>query len=300
MCAIESCGLAKTFRKNAVLKSISFSAHSGEMTLIAGENGAGKTTWIKAALGLIKPTGGFIAFDSLPVSQARKRVSAVFDEPSLYSHLSGWDNIRFLSGIQNPDLDLLSDLKTGLRLNDSFLAMRGRKYSLGQRRRIAVCAALIRKPDYLFMDEPAIGLDPIAWKMVREAISEICHQRKVAVVITGQNYRDLEDLIDRIVVIKEGLVCFNGSVDKMRKLFKPGLTIKTDDSMAVLNRYPQALVDTSNGISICRIECEGVKDAERLLQEVLKSGISIQGVDIRQASLEEAFTSLTQGDRSFS
>jgi ABC-type multidrug transport system ATPase subunit len=294
MYAIECHELSKRFRKNAVLKSVTFAVNSGEIVLIAGENGAGKTTLIKTVLGLIKPSEGSVTFDSLPIEKVRDNISVVFDEPNLYPHLSGLSNIRYLAGVKYLDPILLSTLKDNLRLTDNFLTLRGKKYSFGQRRRIAVCAALIRKPDYLFLDEPMIGLDPLAWNMFKKIIAQIHNARGTTIVMTGQNFSGLEDLISRVIVLKNGTIIFDGTANELKSKCQPVLIIKTDSYTDVLDNYPQADVKTHKNSFFCEITCQDMSEAEELMRTVLSRKILIKGIEIKQPSLEEAFAIVSQ------
>jgi ABC-type multidrug transport system ATPase subunit len=167
---IESINITKKFGNKEILKSVSFKAEPSQITFLAGQNGAGKTTWIRIAIGLLTSTSGKVCFNNDTVNNIRKDISVVFDEPPVYTHLTGVDNIRLLSGIEKPDLQWENSILDMLKIDKHFIKMKGKSYSLGQRHRLAVASALIRKPKYLILDEPSIGIDPVSWDLVKQCL----------------------------------------------------------------------------------------------------------------------------------
>jgi ABC-2 type transport system ATP-binding protein len=192
---IQTIELTKRFRATTVLSELSFDVEPGRITLLAGRNGAGKTTWIRTALGLTRPEAGRVLFDGRPVEAARDSIGVVGDEPPVYPRLTGAENLRQLSGLRRPDARLRATIQDMLGLDAGFLGMRASAYSLGQRRRLAIAAALIRRPAYLFLDEPTIGLDPIAWNQTRACLERM-RAEGTAVVLTGQDFAEIERLFD--------------------------------------------------------------------------------------------------------
>jgi len=298
MCALEFSGITKRFHNNTVLKSVTFTVNAGEVALVMGENGAGKTTLVRAALDLTRPTEGTITYDSHAIGQVRDKVSVVFDEPALYPSLSGRSNVRFLSGVKNLTANPVAELLSDLGMTADFLALRSKKYSMGQRRKVAVCAALIRRPQYLFMDEPTTGLDPNAWQMVRAATLKLCRENGAAIILTGQNLASMEGLIDKLVILKGGEAIFSGTIDDIKSQCKPTLVVKTDygGALEMLAAYPQTSLVEKDGISVCEICCQDVCVAKTLMQSILDRGITIKGIEVRQPTLEEVFSTVKRGD----
>lgn len=209
---IISYDVKKSFGEKEVIKNFSFEVETGKVTVLIGKNGCGKTTWIKTALDLYSKDEGTITYDGAKFDDVRMYTSVVFDEIPIAKNLSGYDNLEILSGgLMLKDKEVILD---SLGLEKKLMKMKGKSFSFGQRHKLAVAAALIRKPRYLFLDEPSVGLDLESWdkvsKMIREAASDGC-----CVLVTGHNYDLIEEIADNVVIIKDGLIFFSGSMDSL-------------------------------------------------------------------------------------
>ena len=201
--------LFKRFGDRWALKGLSFVARPGVVTLLAGRNGAGKTTWMRVATGLARPSSGAVLFGGQPAAKFRRRLAAVFDDArSTRCSPPGRTSTCFRAGAPRalgrpgrscPELDL-----------DPLLPVRADGLSFGQRKRLAVAAALLRRPAWLLLDEPSVGLDSEAWGRVSRALRRLAAEG-TGVLVTGQDLKNLEDLADEIVVIRDGAAAFAGT-----------------------------------------------------------------------------------------
>ncbi len=202
---IISSGIKKKFRNYEVIKDFTFEINGGSITLMSGNNGCGKTTWIKIALGLEKPDEGKIYFNGRTIDEVRNFISVVFDEPPIYPFLSGYENLIQLSDIQKINVPEIQDILEVLNLDKGLMKKKRKAFSLGQRHRLAVACALIRKPKFLILDEPAIGLDYTSWELVKKLLKKTAEDGAV-VLITGHNYNMMEELCDEVIFIENGIV----------------------------------------------------------------------------------------------
>lgn len=287
---ITSTDVLKRYGSLTVLNSVSFAAPRGKVTLLAGRNGTGKTTWIRIALGLARADAGSVRYgqDSL-ATDVRRSIAAVFDEPPLYPNVSGFGNLRILSGRRALDARHLTHVREVLGLDTSLLAMRAGGYSLGQRRRIATAAALLRESDYLFLDEPTIGLDPIAWHMVRTSL-RMQAERGAAVLLTGQDFSEIETVVDRVAVLAGGGIVFEGDAASLRACRPPRVRAVLADAQnlaAALGR-PAVLVDPST----VEVPCADDEDANAVMRRITNLSNTFTSLQIERDSLEQAFLAI--------
>ena len=173
---------------NAV-NNISFEVEQGEILAFIGPNGAGKSTTIKMLTGILYPTDGQIKVMDLEPSKQRKQLSykigTVFGQKEqLWTHLTPYDNFKFFGAIYDiPDEEVekrIEELSTTFELQ-KFINTPVRNLSLGQRIRCEIVAALIHKPQILFLDEPTIGLDPVVKENIRKLIKKMNKEFKIVI-----------------------------------------------------------------------------------------------------------------------
>jgi len=212
--------IRKTFRQRTVVDGVSLDVRAGEIVGLLGPNGAGKTTTFLMILGLHRPDRGEILLNGrditrFPVySRSRLGISFLPQEPSVFRGLSVEDNIRAIaqmSGGVNTKLieKILADL--------GLAAIRARKaYMLsgGERRRLEIARSLILAPDFLLLDEPFAGIDPIQIVELQELIRSF-KQRNMGIIITDHNVREILKITDRSYIIHSGQVIFEGRSEEL-------------------------------------------------------------------------------------
>jgi ABC-type multidrug transport system ATPase subunit len=281
--------LRKRFGALLVLQSVSFMAPRGKVTLLAGRNGAGKTTWLRAALGLARADEGWVRFGSLDVSHARPMVAVVPDEPSVYGRFSGHRNLRLLSGVRRPARLRLAQVQELLGLDDPLLRRRANRYSLGQRRRLATAAALLRQPRYLFLDEPTVGLDPLSWRAVSDALLDLAHSGST-VLLTGQDFSGIQGLCHHIAVLHGGLIVFEGPIESFLRRRAPRVRVVLQDLQELASGLdrPVEIVDSGT----LDVPCADERDADAVLEQVRSLGLPFRSLAVTHDNLSEAFIAL--------
>jgi ABC-2 type transport system ATP-binding protein len=217
---------------------VSFAIQKGEMVGYVGPNGAGKSTTIKMLTGILVPTGGNVVVDKLIPTRQRmhlaQRIGVVFGQKSqLWWDVPVIESLRLLKEIYKiptatymANLELFNDL---LDLHE-FQKTPVRQLSLGQRMRSDLCAALLHSPDILFLDEPTIGVDVVAKERFRNFIKDLNRERQITVLLTTHDMSDIEKLCERMMIIDEGRVIYDGLVDGMKERFSPHRLLKVDFS----------------------------------------------------------------------
>lgn len=225
--------LAKSYKKRPVLRDVSLSVQRGEAVALLGPNGAGKTTCFYIMTGLINADVGEILLDGQDVSKlpmyrrARLGIGYLPQENSIFRGLNVEDNIRAVLQAQDiPAEDqetLLEELMgefhiSHLRRTPS-LALSG-----GERRRVEIARALACRPQFMLLDEPLAGIDPIAVGEIRNLIRYL-KTKGIGVLITDHNVRDCLEIVDRAYILHDGKVLMEGTAeqivasDEVRKVY---------------------------------------------------------------------------------
>jgi lipopolysaccharide export system ATP-binding protein len=191
----------------------------GEIVGLLGPNGAGKTTSFYMITGMIRPTGGSVylgddEITDLPMYQrSRRGIGYLSQEPSIFTKLSVEDNIRLVLELTNFSKSereerletLLNDLSiTEIRKN------KGYQLSGGERRRTEICRALVIDPDFILLDEPFAGIDPIAVEDIQNIIQSLS-DRNIGVLITDHNVRETLSITDRAYLLYDGQILKSGT-----------------------------------------------------------------------------------------
>lgn len=211
--------LSKSYKKRPVLRDVSLDVQRGEAVALLGPNGAGKTTCFYIITGLIGGDGGHILLDGqhiemLPMyRRSLMGIGYLPQESSIFRGLNVEDNIRVVVESQQLDVaeqeQLLEDLMAEFGIEHlrrtPALALSG-----GERRRVEIARALAARPEFILLDEPLAGIDPIAVSDIRNLISHL-KERGIGVLITDHNVRDCLDIVDRAYILHDGKVLMEGS-----------------------------------------------------------------------------------------
>ena len=212
-------GLRKSYRKRPVIRDVSLELHRGEVVALLGPNGSGKTTTFYAIAGLISPDGGQVLLDGRDVSllpmyrRARLGIGYLPQEVSIFRGLSVEDNIMAILEIATSDRTVRSERLEELLSEFSIEHLRRvRALSLsgGERRRVEIARCLAASPQYVLMDEPFAGVDPIAVGDIRSLVSDL-KTRGIGVLITDHNVRETLEIVDRAYILHDGQVLMSGT-----------------------------------------------------------------------------------------
>ena len=213
-------GLHKQYGKQMVVKDVDVFVERGEIVGLLGPNGAGKTTSFYMITGMIKPTQGNVFLDKADITQdamykrARKGIGYLAQEPSIFGKLSVEDNLKLvLEMIKDMKSDAQQEkLKTLLKdLSVSHLATRkGNTLSGGERRRVEIARSLCMDPDFILLDEPFAGVDPIAVEEIQSIVHSL-KEKEIGVLITDHNVRETLSITDRSYLLFDGQILKSGS-----------------------------------------------------------------------------------------
>ena len=225
--------LKKSFSSRTVVNEVNLNLSKGEIVGLLGPNGAGKTTTFYMITGMIRPSSGEIFLDNDNITtapmyeRARMGIGYLAQEPSIFAKLSVEDNLRIVLENILPSKDEQTELIDKLLLQFNIDHLRnnlGGSLSGGERRRLEICRTLSLKPDFILLDEPFAGVDPIAVEDIQQIVTSL-KEKNIGVLITDHNVRETLSITDRSYLLYDGKILKSGDAEtlandeEVRKLY---------------------------------------------------------------------------------
>uniref|UniRef100_A0A7C4U6H9 ABC transporter ATP-binding protein n=1 Tax=candidate division WOR-3 bacterium TaxID=2052148 RepID=A0A7C4U6H9_UNCW3 len=274
-------------RKIKALDGIDFSVNEGEIFGLLGPNGAGKTTIFKSILGLIKIDEGEIKIFGDKIDMVkRERIGFLPENPYFYRHLTGYEILDFYSSLfkKRRNKEEIKKLLEKIGLEDSMERRIG-TYSKGMLQRIGFAQAIINEPDFIILDEPMTGLDPIWRKEMKEWIIELKREGKT-IIFSTHILPDVEEICDTVGIIYKGKILKTGKLSDILQYKK----VSFDVMISGIDK--KKLEKFGDVFTYDRFEIVKIDDDERLqelLKFVLKNKGKIISVEQRKKKLEDYF-----------
>lgn len=218
----------KKERRIPAVRDISLEIPKGKITGVLGINGAGKTTTIRMLASLISPTSGTLTIDGVDAVKnhlwVKERINMISGgERNLYWRLTAEENLRYfgsLYGIGGKELEnRISELLNIVGLEEA-KDIPVERYSKGMKQRLQIARGLINEPEYLFLDEPTLGLDILIAKEIRELIMALAKKREKGILLTTHYISEAEELCDYIYVLDQGQIIARGTKEELKEIFK--------------------------------------------------------------------------------
>ena len=217
-------GLHKQYGKRMVVKDVDVSLERGEIVGLLGPNGAGKTTSFYMITGMIKPTKGNIFLDDYEITndamykRAREGIGYLAQEPSIFGKLTVEDNLKLVLELRKDLTEKDQREKMELLLQDLSVShlfqSKGNTLSGGERRRVEIARCLCMDPDFILLDEPFAGVDPIAVEEIQGIVHSL-KQKKIGVLITDHNVRETLSITDRSYLLFDGQILKSGTSESL-------------------------------------------------------------------------------------
>ena len=218
---IQASDLIKEYGQRTVVNGISLQASCGEIVGLLGPNGAGKTTTFYMVVGLVRPNSGTITFRGEDITRvpvyrrARLGLGYLAQEASIFRKLTVEENV--LAILETMDLPKVARLQRAEELLTSLnltKVAKQRAYTLsgGERRKLEIARALVRKPAILMLDEPFSGVDPLAVHDIQEIVKGLRNQG-LGIIVTDHNVRETLSIVDRAYLVYDGRILCEGSSD---------------------------------------------------------------------------------------
>ncbi|WP_031940731.1 ABC transporter ATP-binding protein [Prescottella defluvii] len=293
--AIEVRGLSKQFQAVRAVTDLSFTVQRGSITGFLGPNGAGKTTTLRMLLGLVRPTAGSSTILGLPfgaIPDPARAVGAVLDSRGLHPQRTALDHLRmYCSAIGVPD-DRARYVLHLVGLAD-VAGRRAGTFSLGMRQRLTLATALLGDPQILVLDEPSNGLDPegIAW--LRDFLVAFARTGRT-VLVSSHQLREVEQMVDHLVVVSRGSLVFQGSMDHLRSAHRARLLVACSDPVRLATALAAAGIIDTQHLADGRIAICG-SDPATVGRTAADVGVTVFGAATENVDLEQVFLAMTSG-----
>ena len=219
---LECKNLNKKIGKKDILKNVSLELQEGDILGFIGPNGAGKTTTIKLILGLQKINSGEVKINGYDIKnqfeKAIERVGTIVENPDLYMYMTGLDNLKMIARLyKNVDAKRIDEVIKLVGLENR-IKDKVSKYSLGMRQRLGIAQAILHKPNLLILDEPTNGLDPEGIKQLRDLLTKLAKEEKMAILISSHNLAELESFCNKITIIQNGEVIETSTLEDAKRV----------------------------------------------------------------------------------
>lgn len=231
---LETRTLSKAYPTGRALDQVNMTVRKGDIYGFIGQNGAGKTTLIRAVAGLIAPSEGEVALfgQSGPgeLAAARKRVGCMIEGPAFYPKMSAVQNLeyyRIQRGI--PNKDAVSEALKIVRLTDTG-AKKYEQFSLGMKQRLGVALAIMGKPDFLILDEPINGLDPMGIVEFRSILQDLNQKDGITVLVSSHILSELTQIATTYGIIHQGRLIKEFSKEQLEAETRRCISVKVDDA----------------------------------------------------------------------
>lgn len=296
---LETNNLEKRYKDFRVLNHANIHIEKGAIYGLIGKNGAGKTTLIRIICGLQEPTSGsYIIYgkrnNSTDIINARKRMGAIIETPSIYGEMSARDNIILqykLVGM--PEYDGVNELLKLVGLENTG-KKKAKDFSLGMKQRLGIAIALANNPDFLILDEPINGLDPQGIIEIRELILKLNKEKRITILISSHYLDELSKIATHYGFLDSGSIIQEITSEELMKKMEHKLILKVSDEKEFVkyfekNKISYEVVDSKT------INVYGKYNLSKFINELSKKNLIADEIHEQQESLENYYMNLIGG-----
>lgn len=287
----------KKYGKQMALKDVSLTIRKGDIYGLVGRNGAGKTTLLKTIVQLSQPTSGeiqlFGAASQKEYVQQLKRVGNIIETPVAYDQLTAKQNLKYYCKINGiVEKDAVEKALSFVKLQDTG-KKKYKNFSLGMKQKLGLAIALLTKPDFLILDEPINGLDPVAIVEFRELLQKLNREQNITILISSHILEELHQVATRFGFIKDGVLVEELTKEEFGEKAKSFIRLETPEPRAALSALASlgvldCKVVGQNQINIYQLDVP----VEKIVVALVKEKIAVRGIMLEGESLENYFKEL--------
>lgn len=294
---LKATGITKKYGAAKALDKVSIEIKRGMIYGLIGENGAGKSTFMRTIMGLISIDEGSIElFGTTDLQAARRRMGQSIETPALYPELTARDNLRIQAangGVSDREIE---DLLKMMRLENTG-KKKAKNFSLGMRQRLAIANALITNPEFLILDEPTNEMDPAGMAEMREIIQRLVKERGITVLLSSHLLDELSQIATHYGILHEGHLIKELSKEELAQESRQFIKIDTsatEQAVTVLDSlgYRDYFVQSSRVIQLF----EGIDQVAAINQALVEAKVPVDGIHLVGQKLEDYFLQLTGGN----
>ena len=294
-------GIKKRYGSQQVLKQVDVTINKGQIYGLVGKNGAGKTTLMRILTGLTKQQAGSMWLlgenGKNGYDEARKKMGSIIETPSFYPFFDGKTNLEYynrqLGGKANVDevLELVGLGKSGKK--------KFKNYSLGMKQRLGIGLAILNDPEFLVLDEPINGLDPMGIVEVRNLIRKLNQERNITIIISSHILGEMESIATNYWFIYKGIILEELSKEELEHKCRPNWKIRVNEPDKVLSllqeKYGFSQIEKEEGSLILK---ESLLNPEQLTREIVEKGYDLYEFSMINKSLESYYLDLIENHKS--
>lgn len=288
MSIVELNNVEKHYQGVHALQKLDLSLNQGEVLGLFGHNGAGKTTTIKLILGLINPNAGQVrVFGEDPAGdnayRLRRQLGFLQENVSFYQQLTGLEVLRYFAKLKGCDKKQCNALLEQVGLSHA-AKRRVKTYSKGMRQRLGLAQALLGEPKLLLLDEPTVGLDPIATQDFYQSIAQLKAQGST-VILCSHMLAGIEKYIDRALILGQGQLLAEGSLTTLRQQTDLPVTFHLQGSNITIPAHLQdKVISQQDGIHLQVAQQEKMNNLQQL-----SSLAEVDNIDLHMPSLDDIY-----------
>lgn len=292
--------ICKKYKSNFVLKDVSINIKKGDIYGLIGKNGAGKTTLMRIIAGLISETSGDLELfeENKSKIKNRKRIGVLIETPAFFDDMDAYNNLEYLRIYKGIPGESCVEEKLKLVGLESVEGKLIKDYSLGMKQKLGLAMALLGDPEFLILDEPTNGLDPVGIVKMRELLKKLNREKGITILISSHILSELSQLSTTYGIMNSGKLVEELSMEELKEKSKMVLEIKVDnrekctwllENILSINDYK---VLNDNIINIY----EDLDKASIITKELAKEDVLISHMVTRGESLEDYVVNVMEGN----
>jgi len=300
---LKTNNLVKSYHGVNALQAVSLTLETGKIYGLIGQNGAGKTTLMRIVAGHSFPTSGSIELFGHTGEKAlqleRKRLGCLIEYPSITSNMTAKENLklhRIMRGIPNKEIE--DELLELVGIADT-KKKKAKNFSLGMKQRLGIAIALLGNPEFLILDEPINGLDPLGVVEIRKLLKKLCEEREMTILISSHNLPELYQTATDYIIIHKGQIKQTLTLAQLEERCKHHLLISCDKPEKLVSILEMKLNTTSY-----KVMPDGtiklfdyLDEKERVSKVLFENGIMVTNFSNEGDTLEDYFISIVGGDK---
>lgn len=300
---LKTNNLTKSYHGVNALQDMSLTLEAGKIYGLIGQNGAGKTTLMRIVAGHSFTTNGSIELFGHTGEKAlqieRKRLGCMIEYPSITPNMTAKDNLklhRIMRGIPNQEIE--DELLELVGISDT-KKKKAKNFSLGMKQRLGIAIALIGNPEFLILDEPINGLDPLGVVEIRNLLKKLCEERQMTILISSHNLPELYQIATDYIIIHKGEVKQTLTLGQLEERCKHHLLISCDHPEQLASVLEMKLNTTNYKVMPDKTIklFDYLDEKERVSKVLFENGIIVTNFSNQGDTLEDYFVSIVGGDR---
>lgn len=296
---LQTNSLTKKYGKQIAVNKVNINIEKGDIYGLIGKNGAGKTTIMKMACGLISQNKGDIKlFESSNLKKGRKRIGTIIEQPALYPNMTAKENLIYydkLLGITD-----YGNVEEVLKLVglEGIGRKKSKSFSMGMKQRLSIAISLIGNPDFLILDEPINGLDPSGIKQIRELLLKLNYENSITILISSHILGELAKITTKYGIIKKGVLIDEFSAEELETRCKNCLSLVVNDSEKAVYIIKNTIKSTDYKVfeegKICIYDCLDIP--EQINKALVENNVLVSSLTLEDRDIEAYFIKMMGED----